>query len=73
LRFEAGETVEFGIVSVDELHTFTVRELEINWAFPKKEAPEFRSFTFEKRGTYKLICVIPGHTGSGMAGEIVVE
>ena len=73
MRFEAGETVEFGLVSTDELHTFTVRELGINWALPKKEAPEFQSFTFEKAGTYKLICAIPGHEGSGMVGEIVVE
>ena len=73
LRFEAGETVEFGLVSTDELHTFTVRDLGINWALPKTEEPEFRSFTFEKPGTYKLICAIPGHAGSGMVGEIVVE
>jgi len=73
LRFEAGETVEFGLVSTDELHTFTVRELGINWALPKKEEPEFQRFTFEKPGTYKLICAIPGHAGSGMVGEIVVE
>ena len=73
MRFEAGETVEFSFVSKDELHTFTMRKLGINWALPKNEEPEFRSFTFEKPGTYKLICAIPGHEGSGMVGEIVVE
>ncbi len=72
LRFEVGDAVEFRLLSVDEAHTFTVNDLGINWIVPKEEAPQAQTFTFDRAGTFKLICIIPGHEGSGMVGTITV-
>lgn len=73
LRFSAGETVEFSLNSVDEVHTFTVEGLDINWVVTKENEPQSYSFVFERPGTYNLVCVIPGHKADGMVGQIVVE
>ena len=73
LSFGVGETVEFQLNSKDEVHTFTVRELGVNWVVTQEAEPQAQSFTFDRPGTYKLICAIPGHEGSGMVGEITVE
>lgn len=73
LRFSAGETVEFNLNSVDEVHTFTVEELGINWVVTKENEPQSYNFVFERPGTYNLVCVIPGHKADGMVGQIVVE
>lgn len=72
LQFKAGETVEFRLLSVDEPHTFTVKDLGINWVVPKEDEPQVQTFTFDKTGTFRLICTITGHEGSGMVGEITV-
>ncbi len=72
LQFETGETVEFRLLSVDESHTFTVRDLGINWVVPKEEEPQAQTFTFDRAGTFRLVCIIPGHEGSGMVGTITV-
>ena len=71
-EFKAGETVEFRLLSVDEPHTFTVKDLGINWVVPKEEQPQVERFTFDTPGTYKLTCTITGHEGSGMVGEVTV-
>ena len=72
LQFKAGETVEFHLLSADEPHTFTVKDLSINWVVPKEEEPQVQTFTFDKTGTFRLICTITGHEGSGMVGKITV-
>jgi plastocyanin len=71
-EFKAGETVEFRLISEDEPHTFTVKELGINWVVPKNEEPQVETFTFNETGTYRLICTVAGHEGSGMVGKITV-
>ena len=52
-EFKVGETVEFRLISEDEPHTFTVRDLGINWVVPKNEAPQVETFTFNEAGTYR--------------------
>ena len=71
-EFKVGETVEFRLISEDEPHTFTVKDLEINWVVPKNEEPQVETFTFNETGTYRLVCVVAGHEGSGMVGKITV-
>lgn len=71
-EFEVGETVEFRLISEDEPHTFTVKELGINWVVPKNEEPQVETFTFSEAGTYRLVCTVAGHEGSGMVGKITV-
>ena len=71
-EFEVGETVEFRLISEDEPHTFTVKELGINWVVPRNEEPQVESFTFNEAGTYRLVCTVAGHEGSGMVGKITV-
>ena len=72
LQFERGETVEFRLLSVDESHTFTVPDLEVNWVVPKEDEPQVQTFTFNRAGRFRLVCIIPGHEGSGMVGTITV-
>lgn len=72
LQFETGETVEFRLLSVDESHTFTVPDLEINWVVPKEDEPQVQTFTFNRAGTFRLVCILPGHEGGGMVGTIAV-
>ena len=71
-EFKVGETVEFRLISEDEPHTFTVKELGINWVVPKNEEPQVETFTFNEAGTYRLVCTVAGHEGSGMVGKITV-
>ena len=69
--FDVGETVEFTLVSHDIPHTFTVRDLGIDWEVSKE--PQTQTFTFGEAGTFKLICAVPGHEGSGMVGTVEVR
>ena len=71
-QFERGETVEFRLLSVDELHTFTVPDLNINWKVPKQDEPQIETFRFTRPGVYSLICTVTGHEGYGMVGAITV-
>jgi plastocyanin len=73
LTFNIGETIEFRLESKDGIHTFTIDELDINWAVPSGPDPESQTFTFDRAGDFKLICVIPGHEGLGMVGTIQVR
>ena len=71
-QFEVGEAVEFRLLSVDDPHSYTVRGLDVNWIVPKSEEPQVQSFTFDRAGTFRLVCIIPGHESSGMVGTITV-
>jgi plastocyanin len=73
LLFEVGDTVQFSLATADSLHTFTVEELGIDWKVRDKDEPVQQSFTFDRPGTFRLICAIPGHEGSGMAGTVEVR
>ena len=66
-----GETVEFVLDSIDILHSFTIEELEIDWHLNQNDELTER-FTFDRPGTYRLICIIPGHEVLGMRGTVVV-
>ena len=73
LSFNVGETVTFQLKSVDDVHTFTVKELDVNWVVPSGPDSQSQTFTFDRAGTFRLICVIPGHEGLGMVGTIEVR
>ena len=66
-----GDTIEFVLDSIDILHSFTVEELDIDWHLNKNDELT-ESHTFDRPGTYRLICIIPGHEVLGMRGTIVV-
>ena len=68
--FTEGQEVTFAIVAETEFHTFTVDELEIDVEIEAGETEMF-TYTFDKPGTYELICI--PHQAQGMVGEIVVE
>ena len=71
IAVDVGQTVEFTLVSNDIPHTFTVKGLGIDWEVSKE--PQTQTFTFEEAGTFKLICAVPGHEGSGMVGTVEVS
>jgi plastocyanin len=73
LLFELGETVEFRLTSEDDVHTFTVQQLGVNWVVPGGSASQSQTFSFEQAGTFKLICAVPSHEGFGMTGTIEVR
>ena len=73
LVFEVGETVEFHLVSADGPHTFTVEDLGIDWVVTTQPDPQVQTFTFERKGTFRLVCEFPGHEGSGMVGTVEVR
>ena len=70
--FSVGDSVDFTLISMDELHSFTVEELDINWSVSSEE-PKEESFTFDQPGKYKLVCIIPPHQGMGMVGTVTVQ
>lgn len=67
-----GDSVDFTLISMDELHTFTVEGLDIDWSVSSQE-PKENSFTFDQPGKYKLVCIIPPHQGMGMIGTVTVR
>jgi plastocyanin len=68
--FDAGEAVSFTFTSESQLHTFTVDDLGIDVTVDGGETVEF-SFTFDKPGTYELVCI--PHLALGMVGTITVR
>ncbi len=70
LTFAAGETVDFTFVGESQFHTFTVADLGIDIDVGGGETVDFQ-FTFNKPGTYELIC--SPHEGLGMVGTITVN
>jgi plastocyanin len=73
LAFSVGETVDFKLRSADDVHTFTVKELGINWVVRGDAEPQTQTYTFDRAGTFQLICAIPGHQGFGMVGTLTVQ
>lgn len=72
LRVKVGEPLTFTLKSTDIDHTFTARDVNIDWMM-KVGFSTTKTHTFTKTGTYRVICTIPGHEGAGMTGTIVVE
>ena len=72
LSITSGETVTFSLTSKDIDHTFTVSELGIDWLV-KAGAVRSECVMFNKAGTFRIICTIPGHEGAGMTGTIQVH
>jgi plastocyanin len=69
-EFGVGETVNFTFTAESQFHTFTVNDLGIDVAVDGGKTVDF-SHTFDKAGTYKLICI--PHEALGMAGTITVK
>ena len=70
--FETGDTIAFQLDSKDIEHTFTVKELGIDWFVRAGGSPR-ESFTFTTPGEFELICTIPGHKEAGMVGVVRVR
>ena len=68
--FQRGETVELRVTGETEFHTFTVDDLGIDISLDAG-ATETLTFTFDKPGTFKLICI--PHESLGMVGTITVQ
>ena len=70
LTFTVGETVKLNLTSQSEFHSFTVDDLDIDVEV-EAETTESLTFTFDKPGTYDIICI--PHESLGMIGTIVVQ
>ena len=70
LTFDVGDTVTISLCAETEFHTFTVSELEIDVDVDGGKT-ERLTYTFDKAGTYDLICI--PHQALGMVGTITVE
>ena len=70
LTFTVGETVKLNLTSQSEFHSFTVDDLDIDMEV-EAETTDCITFTFDKPGTYDVICI--PHESLGMVGTIVVQ
>ena len=70
LTFNVGDVIAFSLTGETEFHTFTVDDLDIDQAVDALETIRF-SFTFDRSGTYDLICI--PHEAQGMVGTITVR
>lgn len=70
LTFRVGDVIAFTLSAETEFHTFTVDELGIDESVDASEEIRF-SFTFDRAGTYKLVCI--PHESLGMIGTITVQ
>ena len=68
--FEVGQAVTFSFTSETEFHDFAVEEFDIDVPVDAGETVTF-TFTFDKAGTYDLICI--PHESLGMVGTITVQ
>ena len=67
--FNVGDVVTFELVAEAEFHTFTVDELGIDCGLDGGTTT-VHTFTFDKAGTFPLICI--PHESQGMVGAITV-
>ena len=70
LAFNVGDTVNFTLTSEAEGHTFTLDDLGFDVSVGAGETLRC-SFTFDKPGTFPLICI--PHELQGMVGTITVN
>lgn len=70
--FKAGNTVTFNLKSTDIPHTFTVKDLGIDWLIEPGK-PQTMTAPMSKAGTFRVICTIPGHEGAGMSASFTVR
>lgn len=70
LTFSLGDTINLEMTSEDEFHTFTVDDLGID-VLVDAGGTETLTFTFDKAGTFDLICI--PHEALGMVGTITVK
>ena len=70
MEFNNGDTISFELSSETEFHSFTVEELGIDFEVDGGTSEIF-TFTFDKPGSYSLICI--PHETLGMVGTITVK
>lgn len=70
--FKAGDEVTFNLKSADIPHTFTVKDLGIDWTVEPGK-PQTMKAPMSKAGTFRLICTVPGHEGAGMSASFTVR
>lgn len=69
---KAGQPVTFRLRSKDIEHTFTVKDLGIDWTVPTGGA-NTQNFTFQKTGEFRIVCTVAGHEAAGMVGTLIVR
>ena len=69
-NFKLGDTITFNLTTQGEFHTFTIDDLKINVSVDA-ESSEIFTYTFDKLGTFELICI--PHQFLGMVGTIKVQ
>ena len=72
LTFTSGQVVDFKLHSTDIPHTFTISALNINVVI-NGGVRKTERVSFDKPGSYKLVCVIAGHEAAGMVGTLTVR
>ena len=68
--FKVGETLNLTLTAQTEFHTFTVDAAGLDVSVDKDQTVRF-SVTFDRPGSYQLICV--PHQGLGMVATINVK
>ena len=72
LKVKVGEPINLTLKSFDIDHTYTVKDLDIDWQV-KGGATVPQTYTFTRLGSYRVICAIPGHESAGMVGSLQVQ
>ena len=69
---QVDQPVRVSVTNVGSLaHTFTVTELGVDEPLPVGQTVT-AEFTPAQRGTYQLVCTVPGHKEAGMAGTVTL-
>ena len=66
-----GERVTLTLISVDEAHTFTIDDLNMNVSVPALQTVA-AEIEVSSVGTYPYYCATPGHREQGRAGVLTV-
>lgn len=74
LRVNVGETVRITFRNVGILeHDWSVPDLDVTTATINAGQEATVEFRPQRRGTYEMICTVPGHRELGMRGTLIVQ
>jgi uncharacterized cupredoxin-like copper-binding protein len=73
LTVKAGQPVELTYINEGVIdHAFQIDNVVAEQKVRPGETHTFR-FTIQEPGTYRFVCVMPGHEMAGMVGALVVD
>lgn len=74
LRVNAGETVRITFRNTGVIeHDWSVPELEVGTSTVPAGQEATVEFRPRQRGTFEIICTVPGHKELGMTGTLIVQ